>query len=145
MLTTDKNEPLLNEVGSNGQNKAYLVLSEEEKAKGYIRPFRDTYKHVGQRPKYPTRELTEEEIARYSQYGYVLYEEYPEGRAVSGMYWTKKRLKSGCGTTTTMNKSIAETYAVNPKFYEATFCVACSKHFPTEEFVWVPDGGVVGS
>ena len=47
-LTTDRNDPELG-YGSNEepvpQNKKYLVLSEEERAKGFVRPYRDTYTH----------------------------------------------------------------------------------------------------
>lgn len=28
-----------------GQHKAYIVLCEEERAKGFVRPYRDTYQH----------------------------------------------------------------------------------------------------
>ena len=41
----------------------------------------------------------------------------------------------------------AETYARDPKFYGATFCVECKGHFPVGEngqFRWV-DGGMVGT
>lgn len=31
---------------TDGQQEDYLVLSEEERAKGFIRPVRDTYKHL---------------------------------------------------------------------------------------------------
>jgi hypothetical protein len=44
-----------------------------------------------------------------------------------------------CGTVTTMGRAIAETYAANPSFYGATFCVNCRAHFPVGadgEFVW---------
>jgi hypothetical protein len=44
-----------------------------------------------------------------------------------------------CGATTTMAQSIAETYAANPGFYGATFCVRCEAHFPVGangQFVW---------
>lgn len=44
-----------------------------------------------------------------------------------------------CNTVTTMGVMIAETYARNPKFYGATFCVACKAHFPVGEqgeFIW---------
>ena len=48
-LTTDRNHPDL-KYGANDkpveQNKAYLVLSEDEIAKGYVKPYRDTYKHL---------------------------------------------------------------------------------------------------
>ena len=43
--TTDPNNPDLHKEKSNGQNEAYLVLSEEERAKGFIRPVRRTYIH----------------------------------------------------------------------------------------------------
>lgn len=48
-VTTDRNDP-----GVRGgppdespvpQNEAYLVLSEEERGKGYIQPYRESYKH----------------------------------------------------------------------------------------------------
>lgn len=87
-------------VKPNGQHEAYWVLSEEERAKGFVRPVRRTYLH-------------------------------------------KK-----CGTTTTMARSIAETYARDPKYYGATFCVACGKHFPVGEdgeFTWADDGQKVGT
>lgn len=44
-----------------------------------------------------------------------------------------------CGTVTTMGHKIAETYARDPYFYGATFCVRCNVHKPLAEFVW-PDG-----
>lgn len=31
---------------ASGQQKGYVVLSAEERAKGWVRPFRDTYRHV---------------------------------------------------------------------------------------------------
>jgi hypothetical protein len=50
-----------------------------------------------------------------------------------------------CGGVTTMSSPIAETYAINPKFYGATYCVGCHKHRPVGEFTWTADGEVVGS
>ena len=45
-LTTDRNDPCLKEgKKETGQNDCYLVLSEEERAKGFVRPYRDTYIH----------------------------------------------------------------------------------------------------
>jgi len=85
------------EVKPNGQQKEYVVLCPEERAKGFVRPLRASYIH------------------------------------------TK------CGFSTTMSKSIAETYARNPKFYGSTFCVGCSDHFPVGEFTWVGSDEVVGS
>lgn len=49
-----------------------------------------------------------------------------------------------CGTKTHMGLALAETYARDPHFYGATFCVHCSNHFPVAEFKWL-DGEVVGS
>lgn len=133
-----------------GMHKDYWVLSEEERAKGFVRPVRRTYVHKGIRPKYPTRELTAEEHARYDQFSYVLYEEYPKDGSHgsgTGRYWTKKQLESGCGTTTTMSLPIAETYARNPQFYGSTFCCQCREHLRVGEggeFEW-EDGSKVGS
>ena len=80
-----------------GLQKAYVVLCPEERARGFVRPFRDTYVH-------------------------------------------KK-----CGTSTTMGKSIAETYARDPKFYGATYCVNRATHFPVGEFTWYGTEDFVGS
>lgn len=96
-LTTDRNDPGLHKVKENGQNEKYIVLSDEEKAKGFIRPVRDSYVH------------------------------------------------KTCGTLTKMHQSIAETYARDPKFYGATFCVGCGTHLPVSEFVWDGTNEDVGS
>lgn len=34
------------ELTASGQQKAYIVLSEAERAKGFVRPFRDAYRHL---------------------------------------------------------------------------------------------------
>lgn len=147
-ITTDRNSPCLRQIEPSGQQKCYLVLSEDERSKGFVRPVRRTYMHVGCRPKYPTRELTAEEHSRYGQFGYVAYEEYPPQLNIGiGRYWTKRQLESGCGTSTTMGLALAETYARDPKFYGATFCCACGEHLPVGEdgeFVW-EDGTRVGT
>lgn len=98
-LTTDRNDPKLKEGQKNetGQHEIYLVLSDEERAKGFVRPVRKTYVH------------------------------------------TK------CGTATTMGQALAETYARDPKFYGATFCVGCNKHLPVDEFNWDGTNEKVGS
>lgn len=80
-----------------GQHKGYIVLCEEERKKGFVRPYRDAYKHLS------------------------------------------------CGTTTTMGRSLSETYARDPNFYSHTFCVYCNRHLPVAEFVWTADGLPVGS
>lgn len=95
-LTTDRSDPRLGH-GSDEkpvpQQKAYLILSDEERAKGFTRPFRDCYRH------------------------------------------------KTCGHTTTMSRKIAETYAVNPKFYGSTYCVSCQMHKPVSEFLWLENDG----
>jgi hypothetical protein len=129
-----------------GQHGAYWILSDAERAKGWQRPYRDTYVHRGIRPKYPTRDLTESEKAQYADVGYVKFEEYPESESpMTGRFWTAAQLRSGCGTNTTMGRTIAETYARDPGFYGATFCCHCGKHAPVAEFVWAGTDEVVGS
>jgi hypothetical protein len=81
----------------NGQQKGYVVLCPEERAKGYVRPLRQTYIHTE------------------------------------------------CGGETTMSMEIAETYARNPKFYGATFCVQCRNHFSLGQFTWKGTNELVGS
>ena len=84
------------EIQPNGQQKGYVVLSEEERGKGFVAPYRDTYLH------------------------------------------------KTCGTTTTMGRPIAETYARQPDFYSGTFCVSCRAHFPLDQFVWAGTNLQVG-
>lgn len=69
---------------SNGQYEAYWILTPEERAKGFIRPVRNSYKHVGVRPQNPhrLRDLTAEEHERYDQFSYVKYEAYSCSRIV---------------------------------------------------------------
>lgn len=79
------------------QADVYLVLSEAERAAGFIRPLRFTYQHTG-----------------------------------------------GCGARTTMGQPIAETYARQPNFYGATYCVGCRMHRPVGvegEFHWIDSEG----
>ena len=99
-LTTDPTDPRLTH-GSDSkpvsQAAAYLVLPDGERAKGFVRPYRDAYRHTT------------------------------------------------CGGVTTMGEALSETYARNPKFYGATYCVHCRMHRPVGEFTWDADGSVVGS
>lgn len=85
------------QVEQTGQHKGYIVLCPHERAKGFVRPYRDSYKHIG------------------------------------------------CGSVTTMGRALSETYARDPTFYGATFCVSCNRHLPVAEFVWTADGERVGS
>jgi hypothetical protein len=120
-----------------GMQKGYVVLSAEERAKGFVRPLRRTYRHIGERPRYPPRPLTEEEKERYAESDYVAFEPYPESEAPqTGRFWTAAQLSSGCDGITTMGLSIAETYARDPGFYSGTFCCHCREHRPLSEFVW---------
>lgn len=103
-LTTDPRDPRLGHgVDSEPipQHDVYLVLSEEERARGFVRPYRNTYRHI--------------ECA-------------VDPRVV-----------------TSMGAELSETYARQPTFYGATYCVACQMHKPVSEFVWDVDGEVVGS
>lgn len=45
-VTTSRDNPNLQKVKDNGQQEAYLVLSPEERAKGFVRPLRTAYKHL---------------------------------------------------------------------------------------------------
>ncbi|MEN6535463.1 MAG: hypothetical protein ABFD89_17500 [Bryobacteraceae bacterium] len=132
---------------STGQQKGYVVLTEAERAKGFVRPVRNSYTHVGARPKHPTRDLTPEELERYAGQDYMKFETYPAGGPTTGRFWTARDLASGCGTRTTMGQALAETYARDPSFYSGTFCCHCREHFPvgeSGEFVWA-DGSKVGT
>ena len=99
-LTTDPTDPRLGHGADDKpvpQQEVYLILSEEERKKGFIRPFRNKYVH------------------------------------------------GACGVETVMGQALSETYARNPKFYGATYCVGCQMHRPVDEFTWTEDGKVVGS
>lgn len=145
-LTTDNSDPRLNTVGEDGQNLVYLVLSEEERAKGFVRPVRHTYVHVGLEEPAILRPLTADEAERHKGCNYVAFEDYPPERSpLVGRYWTQEQLDNrGCGTETIMGNELAETYARDPNFYGSTFCCKCRKHFPVSEFIW-KDGTRVGS
>lgn len=45
-LTTDPRDPNLGEYDQSGQQLSYLILSDEERAKGFVRPVRLSYVHV---------------------------------------------------------------------------------------------------
>ena|ERR1035437_9371893 len=156
-LTTDKNDPMLKEGQKNqtGQHSIYLVLSEEERANGWVRPYRDAYIHVGRdMTGYgEARPLTDEEKERYDKFGYVAYvPKNVKDSSLIGVFLTKDNVHlyknnklGGCGTKTNMGRALSETYAKDPKFYGATFCTGCNKHLPVDEFIWAKDGEIVGS
>jgi hypothetical protein len=45
-LTTDPNDPGLKKIRPNGQQETYMILSEEERHKGFLRPVRTEYLHL---------------------------------------------------------------------------------------------------
>lgn len=103
------------EVTKSGQRKDYVVLSVEERVKGYVRPLRYAYIHAGLRPS-----------------------TLKNGTVV-------KVGESGCGTKTLVSKPIAETYARDPDFYTTTFCCGCMQQRPLNEFIWEGTVEEVGS
>lgn len=142
--TEDPNDPRLKNIGADGMQETYLVLSEADRAQGFLRPLRRSYVHVGRPgPRHPLRDLTPDEQTRFHDSGYVKFEAYPDSESpMTGRFWTQGQLDSinkGCGAETTMGLPIAETYARNPGFYGETFCAVCGSHFPIGrdgEFVW---------
>lgn len=106
-VTDDRNDPRLGRGVDDTpieQHEVYLVLSEEERSRGFVRPVRTSYVH-----------------------------------AID---------LGGCGTVTTMGSTLAETYARDPSFYGATYCVGCRMHRPVGEhgeFLWVGTSERVGT
>lgn len=142
-ITDDRDDPRLSHGVDKepvGQAEVYLVLSEEERAKGFVRPYRDRYVHIGiAGPSHPLRGLTPEEEERHGGHGYVSYEEYPKSdSSVVGRFWTQEQLDivKTCGAVTTMGRPLSETTARDPGFYGATYCCACQMHRPVNEFIW---------
>lgn len=136
------------------QNEVYLVLSQEQRDAGFIRPYRDSYIHKGN-PAATYTELDRPEKSMEENNPYVAIFDIKDGKGnhVGGRYATKSELErfkktgylGGCGGETKMGKAIAETYATNPHFYGSTYCVHCKMHLPVAEFVWSKDGEIVGS
>lgn len=137
-----------------GQYADHWVLCETERAKGFVRPVRDSYVHAGiPGPKFPLRDVTDEERERYDDQGYIKFEVYPPGYngSATGRFWTQEKLAKigrGCGVKTGMPNSIAETYAREPGYYGSTFCCGCNKYLPVGadgEFVWSGTNERVGT
>lgn len=162
-LTTDPNDPRLGHGVDKEpvpQNEVYLVLSEEERAKGFVRPVRHSYIHVGKSHSHYKgiyRMLTDEEKKEYQVNGKnyvailtVMTRE--DGSFLGGTYVTQEEFDAyqkgtrtgGCGGLTTMGQALAETYARDPNFYGSTYCVHCMKHLPVQEFVWADTDITVG-
>lgn len=164
--TVSGNEPTNDDRASvpNSEKKAdgqhvdhWVMCPTEIMQEGFKRPIRTSYQHVGLAgPKYPTRDLTDEEKHRFNtsddmDEDYAKFETYPEGSVAAGRYWTQKELNNigkGCGTVTSMPRQIAETYAANPHYYGSTFCCGCGNYFPVGkfgEFVWTDTDERVGT
>lgn len=43
--TSDRLDPRLSMIDEKGMQKAYMILTAEERAKGFVRPYRDSYIH----------------------------------------------------------------------------------------------------
>lgn len=140
-LTTNPNDPRLkrgvdSEPGP--QNDVYLVLSEEERAKGFVRPLRRSYLHVGYQ-----RKCQKSYVDEKGETWVCNLHDRSQDRCVG---WGKaSNERKGCGKVTTMGLALCETYARDPKFYGATYCTTCQRHLPVNEFKWVEDGQEVGS
>lgn len=133
-----------------GQHGAYWVLTEAERARGFVRPVRHAYVHRGPGgPTHALRELSADEQVRYKNERYVRAEDYPPERApLVARFWTQaqlERARIGCGAETRMGTAIAETWARDVNFYGSTFCIACRGHFPVDEFLWIDASGRVTS
>ena len=136
-----------------GQFKDHWVLSEEERAKGFVRPVRNSYVHVGiPGPTHTLRDLTEEQEELFGDSDYVKFEAYPESEHATGRFWTQAEIDSisqGCGAETIMSgRGLSETYAREPQFYGSTFCTGCGDYLPVGkqgEFVWSIDETRVGT
>lgn len=157
-LTTDPSDPRLGRgTGGEGMNEVYLVLSEEERAKGFVRPVRQSYVHVGREVCgriIPSEEWGEAEPPPGKKYVCSM-EPMHEGEC---RIWAPadpealKRLErtgmlGGCGVVTRMGLALSETYAREPSFYGATYCCGCRTHLPVGadgEFVWDVNGAHAG-
>jgi len=153
--TTDPKDPRLGH-GSDKeprpQNPVYLVLSDEERARGFVRPYRDAYVHKGRRVCGRFHKI--ESPLSAGQVAHVCsMEPGHEGDCTVYSAVTQPELDRlqktghlrGCDALTTMARPLSETYACNPKFYGSTYCATCRMHRPVNEFVWDADGKQVGS
>jgi hypothetical protein len=154
-ITTDPNSECLKKIEQSGMQKCYLVLSDEERAKGFIRPVRRTYKHVGRsvcgKIKPPTDgrlggnlDVCCMEVGHEGECWHVFQTLVNRDAQIA----EQEHRIGGCDGVTTMGQAIAETYARDPKFYGGTFCCQCGTHLPVGEhgeFIWVDDATRVGS
>lgn len=152
LCTTDGRSPAdarASQTNETGQHASYIVLCDEERAKGFVRPYRDRYKHVGRSVCLRYKAASDGFLTVCDDAAEHAGECFIDTRtltprehkiAVDGGH----RL-GGCGSVTTMGRALSETYARDPGFYGATFCCNCNRHLPVSEFVWTADGQQVGS
>lgn len=141
------------QTNATGQHDGYIVLCAEERAKGFIRPYRDAYKHVGR--SICGKMIHTDPDGRLGGPRPVCDQSFGHAGPCDGAYRVVSQYEhaeierthriGGCRTVTTMGRSLSETYARDPKFYGATFCCSCNRHLPVDEFVWTSDGETVGS
>lgn len=133
-----------------GQHEAYWVLSEEERSKGFVRPVRRSYRHVGKqvcgKQRCENGRLGGDRDICCDTPGHVgdCFHVFQKVSQPEGARAEREHLLGGCGYNTSMGRALAETYARNPKYYGSTFCVNCNGHFPVGEhgeFVWLDDPG----
>jgi len=124
-------------IKENGQHEAYWVLSAQERALGFVRPVRRSYRHVGRnicgKPK-----VLEGRPGDWRCTGAPRH----VGDCTS---WCLADSLHSCGQLTTMSLAISETYARDPKYYGSTFCCECGEHLPVDQFVWEGTEERVGS
>jgi|SRR6478735_10527641 len=137
-----------------GQQAGYQVLSEAERAKGFVRPVRKSYIHVGRKICGKVAPAT---LVNFLEEGYVAWvcnlapgHSPADGCAYKAVteheYKTLKKTGTltGCEYVTSMGQALAETYARDPEHYTGTFCSHCKMHFPVGkhgEFDWMGEEG----
>lgn len=139
---------------STGMQKGYVVLSDEERAKGFVRPVRTAYRHVGQ--KVCGKLVGDPGFKLGGPRSICTMKPDHEGECIITKTVTQPEharamsdhTLGGCNTVTTMAQALAETYARDPNFYSGTFCAHCKEHFPVGvegEFVWEGSDERVGT
>lgn len=137
-----------------GMQKGYVVLSADERAKGFVRPVRRTYIHTGRSICGKNRPTKHGKLG--GQIDVCGFEPGHAGECFQTFFTMdqpaaaeaeQSHRRGGCGVATTMGMALAETYARDPKFYSGTFCCNCGSHFDVGEqgeFEW-EDGSKVGT
>lgn len=95
-VTTDAADPKLGKKTDDGQMESYLVLSEEERTKGFIRPVRDVYVHktCGQITRI-AKEIAESFARDPKMYSHTFCTTCKNHLAVSEFVWEKTKILVG--------------------------------------------------